>query len=482
MKQACKRILSVMLSMVILVSVFALMGIEAVAAEKTEVKEGDLITFGSYPQTEVKDKNILDQLNKLTLNWQSYGYYSGDYEGPEGDAYFYEEWVSHDTMKPSDYMKYADITYNGEKYRAVTFTELRPNDTVYSFSIGDEYQSKNGYIKGNVYWFKYEPLQWRVLDPENGLILCESVIDSQAFNNTTYKKEPVGNPDPTFYRDNYDYYSDPKYTYYSNDYAHSSIRAWLNDDFYNTAFDSSDKIKITETICENRSVESYEFEIKNPDKSIPPFDFDAEETKDNVFLLSYKEVVFGELEDGVLSDSEFEKWVYVTPTDYAKCQGVATQSYNGYDVAVWIFRSAVNHSNKCFVLAGSSSENVTRTLFGIRPAMRITEFGETVTPDIDDKEEIVEVADFNLNYKGSTKIPVTVKADNYTITYSSSDESVATVNEEGNVTAVGTGEAEITVTVYDNYGNEYTETCKVTVTYAWWQWIVIIVLFGWIWY
>ncbi len=66
--------------------------------------------------------------------------------------------------------------------------------------------------------------------------------------------------------------------------------------------------------------------------------------------------------------------------------------------------------------------------------------------------------------------------------YSSSDANVATVDKNGKVYAAGTGNATITCTVTDSWGNVVADTCKVTVGYAWWQWIIIIVLFGWIWY
>ncbi len=492
MKKIGKRLLSVMLSMMILMSVFALMGMETVAAEKTEVKEGDLITFGSYPQTEVKDKNLLNQLNKLNLNWQSYGYYSGDYVGPSGGDYSHgRTWASWDTMKPGDFMKYADVSYNGEKYRAVTFTEQRPSDTGAVFSKDEDYQYQNGYIAGNVYWFKYEPLQWRVIDPEKGLVLCELIVDSQAYNNTTYKKEPVENPEEYYYyEDDLGFYGDPEHTYYSNNYAHSSIRAWLNDDFYNTAFNSSDKSKITETVCENRSIYSYLFEIEYPDFEIeypgypkPEYPHDAEETKDNVFLLSFGEVYFNEAGD-YISEPEMEKWKAI-PTDYAKCQGVIYYPTD-CEESIWWLRTASNHANLSLsvdVDGSNEGTHVTRTFFGVRPAMRITEFGEAVTPPIEDNDnDVVEITDFTLNYKGTTKIPVNDKSGKYTITFLSSDESVATVDEEGNVTAVGTGEAEIIITITDSNGIVTEETCKVSISYAWWQWIIIIILFGWIWY
>ena len=70
----------------------------------------------------------------------------------------------------------------------------------------------------------------------------------------------------------------------------------------------------------------------------------------------------------------------------------------------------------------------------------------------------------------------------YTVTYTSSNPSVARVDENGKVYGAKRGSTEITVTVTDEYGNTASDTCKVNVTYAWWQWIIVIVLFGWIWY
>ena len=54
-------------------------------------------------------------------------------------------------------------------------------------------------------------------------------------------------------------------------------------------------------------------------------------------------------------------------------------------------------------------------------------------------------------------------ASNKNVSWTSSDESVATVDENGNVTAVGRGTATITVTTEDG---EFTATCVVTVVYG----------------
>ena len=99
----------------------------------------------------------------------------------------------------------------------------------------------------------------------------------------------------------------------------------------------------------------------------------------------------------------------------------------------------------------------------------------------------VSIDDISLNYKKSTTLKPTIKADDgvkYTVEYSTSNAKVATVDKNGKVTATkrGSGSATITCTVTDSNGNVVKDTCKVNVSLTWWQWIIIIVLFGWIWY
>ncbi len=65
------------------------------------------------------------------------------------------------------------------------------------------------------------------------------------------------------------------------------------------------------------------------------------------------------------------------------------------------------------------------------------------------------------------------------VTWSSSNEKVATVNEKGVIKAVGKGSAVITAT-REVSGEQL--TCNVKVRYTFWQWLIIIFLFGWIWY
>ena len=101
------------------------------------------------------------------------------------------------------------------------------------------------------------------------------------------------------------------------------------------------------------------------------------------------------------------------------------------------------------------------------------------------KVHSVSASDVTLYHKDSATITPSIKVDSgvkYSVRYSSSSPSVASVDANGNISTGERGEATITVTVTDEYGNTVKDTCKVKVEYKWWQWIIVIVLFGWIWY
>ena len=81
------------------------------------------------------------------------------------------------------------------------------------------------------------------------------------------------------------------------------------------------------------------------------------------------------------------------------------------------------------------------------------------------KVQSVSVEDITLNYKKSATITPIIDADKgaeYTVTYTSSNPSVARVDENGKVYGAKKGSADITVTVTDSYGNSVSDTCKPT--------------------
>ena len=298
-----------------------------------------LVEFGSYPQSEVTDTSLLSALNSLSLSWASYGYYSGTGDWDDGQ------------MTAGDFMKYADVTYKGDRYRAVKFTEYRPYYTGYDNDDGT-YQDDNGYYTNTVYWFKFEPLQWRVLDPDEGFMMCESIIDSQPYNNTIY------------YYNSY-YYQDTSCTNYANDYATSSIRDWLNDDFYHTAFTDVEKAKIQNSTQDNSCWNS----------NYPQYDSDT--TNDKIFLLSYDEVINSDY--GFSSSySDYDINRRAQGTDYAKAQGLYVYNSSGsayHGNSWWWLRSPGYYSyGACEVnYYGYAGDDyyVYSSSGGIRPALKL---------------------------------------------------------------------------------------------------------------
>lgn len=304
---------------------------------KDEIKIGDIIEFGSYPQTEVKDTATINALNALAPawdKWTSYGYYSGD--GNIG------------SMKQGDWMRYTDVVYNGVKYRGVKFTQYRPDNTCQFFSSTHTYQDDNGYIENFVYWFKFEPLSWRILDPYNGLIMCENIIDSQPYNNTVY-------------HNNIGYYNDPIYKSYANDYKTSFIRKWLNDDFYNAAFTDKNKQEIKNTTLNNAAPPGYE-------------EFDSSETMDKIFILSYNDVFNTEYGFSLTSNADITRTAQ--GSDYAKSQGLWVYKYSDsiYEGnSSWLLRSPGIDTSICNYIqyAGNVTGvyGTSTTYQGIRPAI-----------------------------------------------------------------------------------------------------------------
>ena len=288
-------------------------------------REEKKITFGSYPQTKVTDSSLTSKLKSMagtlptsdnSQAWTSYGYYiSGNVE---------------------NFMWYIDITTGGENYRGVYFTSWRPKNTTISSLNGNTNQI-NKYNKNNVFWFKYEPISWTILseDAANGtaLILCDMIIDSQQ----------------------YDYDGS-----YSNNYAESTIRKWLNDTFYNTAFNEFQKQMIVTTTVDN-SAKSTGFN-KN--------DYACEDTQDKIFLLSCEEVTnadYGFSLSSVHDNTAGQK----KTTDYAQAQGAYTSGYRGN----WWLRSPIIAFSSVAYYVNSSghreSTYVYSTSCGVVPALQI---------------------------------------------------------------------------------------------------------------
>ncbi len=313
-----------------------------VNANGAETATGKYILFGSYPQSEVKDSVLTGVLTTTAgtlpvdgnaYAWTSYGYYING-------------------SNAIDYMWYQDVAYNGEEYRGVYFTSYRPNYTEdYDSSTTDSNQDDNGYYISEVYWFRYEPIQWRILTEEGGYatLLCEMIVDSQDYN-YTYNRQTIDGE-----------------TAYGNNYEQSTIRKWLNDTFYNTAFSALEQAIIQTVTVDNSATTT------GDDNSI----FACNDTEDKVWLLSYADLLnakYGFNTDKTKSDELKQKQT----SDYAKCQGCVTStsaSFGGN--GLWWTRSPAYEMEKFvrYVYAGGNLSNsyycVDGTCIGVVPALKI---------------------------------------------------------------------------------------------------------------
>lgn len=247
------------------------------------------VVFGQYPQTEVTAENDADNSIRNGLNeasggvptnsgaggWKSYGYYI------YGDV--------------SNYMWYIDVDYEGNRYRGVYFASYRPYYTTNDSSAFNSNQDDNGYYTDKVYWFKYEPIEWRVLKESGGtaLVLANVILDSQQYYHGHNSK--MGSE-----------------TIYPNNYKESDIRKWLNDTFLQTAFSASEMEKIQTTTVDNSAEDSV-----MSGSNI----YACEDTEDKIFLLSYKEATWESVYGFTAASLDLKG------TDYASSQGFSNEEW-----------------------------------------------------------------------------------------------------------------------------------------------------------
>ena len=260
------------------------------------------IKFGTYPQSLVSDSDLATTLSTkagtlptaaASNNWTSYGYYQNG-------------------SNSEDYMWYIDVEDGGEKYRGVYFTQYRLEDVDFVSSADKSYQDDNGYSVDTVYWFKYEPITWTILEEtsrETAFLLCDMALDSQAYNDTykTYPGESQSNLRYNLLDGEEDYENPHGYDrIYANNYEYSTIRKWLNETFYETAFTELQKSIIFTTYVSN-SFKSTGVTLSSNNLATR---YVCYNTLDKVFLLSYNE-----------ERAHIDRIKVKIPTDYAMSQG-----------------------------------------------------------------------------------------------------------------------------------------------------------------
>ena len=190
----------------------------------------DTVTFGLYPQTLVKDSEVLAALNSgsISANGNLYYCYNGVY---------YAQAVANPAFSAS--------SSSGDEGNISQATSQN-----YKFSDG-----VTEIEKGKTYWFKCERISWRVLATGEGTY---SLVSEKVLDGSLYDAD-------------------------SNNYKESDLRHWLNNSFLSAAFSfgASDRLKLTavDNSAASTGVSS------NP--------YYCEDTEDRVFLASYKEIFDG---------------------------------------------------------------------------------------------------------------------------------------------------------------------------------------------
>ena len=283
-------------------------------------REGDNIYFGYWPQTLERDETVIAKLNEM----------AGTPPLPRDKENPYN-WESHEG---TTYMWQKIVIYNGTKYLGVQMNDYRASG-VYSLR---SYVMDNGYFTFEVYWFKYEPIKWRILttNENSAYIMSDIALDSfsiqpdrkeenrdglyASYNNST------GVPDGT----------------YANNWEYCFLRGWLNETFYNEVFNGLQKEIIKTSHLDNTARSSnpndypkYYGYGENAGKN--KFADQCKDTDDKIFLLSLRDITttaYGFNKDVLAEDPARN----LQATDFAKLHG-APMNTNDKKYVTWYTRS-----------------------------------------------------------------------------------------------------------------------------------------------
>lgn len=283
-------------------------------------RDGDNIYFGYWPQTLERDENVIAKLNEI----------AGTPPLPRDKENPYN-WESHEG---TTYMWQKIVIYNGTKYLGVQMNDYRASG-VYSLT---SYIMKNGYFTFEVYWFKYEPIKWRILTTSGNSAYIMSDIALDSFSIQPDRKEEnrdglyasynnsTGVPDGT----------------YANNWEYCFLRQWLNETFYNEVFNKLQKEIIQTTHLDNTARSS------NPNDYPKYYGYgekagknkfadQCKNTDDKIFLLSLRDITttaYGFNKDVLAKDSARN----LQATDFAKLHG-APMNTNDKKYVTWYTRS-----------------------------------------------------------------------------------------------------------------------------------------------
>ncbi|MDE6634984.1 MAG: hypothetical protein K2K09_00055, partial [Lachnospiraceae bacterium] len=235
-----------------------------------------------------------------------------------------------------------EVAYAGEVDSKGRETASESTDKISADKIREP-RIKNGVTTWDCVYFgsysqnctfeKQQDIEWRVLsvNGDDAFLLADKVLDVKPYNE---KMEDVT-------------------------WETCSLRKWLNNNFYNEAFNDEEKKAVIETMVFNQSNNDVE---------------GGKDTKDKVYLLSIAEAEHADygFDTKFGSNSETRE---AKGTDYAKVNNVSGNK-NGNGFGYWWLRSPGGYSNNASRVGdegGGSSfgDVVSFSMNGVRPALHI---------------------------------------------------------------------------------------------------------------
>lgn len=219
------------------------------------------ITYGMYPQSNVNDQELIEILETLSpTRFSGYYYYNHEY-------------------------------YAKRVARLARDLNTHEKLSIREFDNGDEFN------ENETYWFKVEPLAWKIEKQSNSeySLISDKLLEVKKY----HKNSSVRTIDDT--------------TIYSNNYKYSDIREWLNSDFIDTAF-----------AFNNSNLSIMEVDNSKETTATPESGFECENTFDYVTLSSYNDC-----KQKTSSDRQ------IKTTDYVRVCGAnysvnSNNLFNGY--------------------------------------------------------------------------------------------------------------------------------------------------------
>ena len=330
-----------------------------------KVTQNAYIFLGWY-----KDASFEQKVTSLTLDL--------------GDVTLYAKWSEQPTEVQTETKQYVRVNKNNEgdaqgeyilfgeypqtiKSSDVTVGDVADEDGYYLGSDGERYAKvvaaeyfgafkffSDGSIvrEGNTYYFKVEPIRWRILSESDGsaFILADGIIANHYYHHTSSSTTIEGE------------------TVYASNYKHSDIRAWLNDEFLNTAFGD-----VAQSLIETTEVDNSAFGFPLSDQQ-----YACENTFDKVLLLSYREVTNSDYGFS-RAYSAYDEARMMTISDYALSTGAEVETdSSGLTCGVWWLRTPSDDRDNSVSCVCRNEEgyacvsyNVNADHLGVVPAMNI---------------------------------------------------------------------------------------------------------------